>query len=60
LESLASDGKACVIVSSDLEELLETCDAIAVMCEGRLVQTFQRNQFSREKILQASFSEYVA
>lgn len=59
LESLAADGKACVIVSSDLEELFETCDSIAVMCAGRLVETFDRENWSREKIMQASFSGYV-
>ena len=33
-DALAADGKAVVIVSSDLEELLETCDRIAVMSAG--------------------------
>lgn len=60
IESLAKRGKACVIVSSDLEELLETCDSIAVMCDGELVETFHRDQWSREKIMQASFSAYVS
>ncbi|NNJ26252.1 sugar ABC transporter ATP-binding protein [Alienimonas chondri] len=55
LEALAAEGKACVIVSSDLEELFETCDAIAVLCDGRLTGTFQRGEWTREKILQASF-----
>jgi len=59
LESLAVEGKACVIVSSDLEELFETCDAVAVMCDGRLVETFDRENWSREKIMRASFSGYV-
>lgn len=59
LESLAADGKASVIVSSDLEELIETCDAIAVMCNGRLVETFERDEWSHDKIMQASFSGYV-
>jgi ribose transport system ATP-binding protein len=59
LESLAADGKACVIVSSDLDELFETCDSIAVMCNGRLVETFDRANWSQEKIMQASFSGYV-
>jgi len=59
LESLAADGKACVIVSSDLEELFETCDSIAVMCDGRLVETFDRDSWSQEKIMQASFAGYV-
>ncbi len=59
LEALAADGKASVIVSSDLEELIETCDVIAVMCDGRMVATFERGEWSREKIMQASFSGYV-
>ncbi|TWT56388.1 sugar ABC transporter ATP-binding protein [Allorhodopirellula solitaria] len=59
LESLARSGKASVIVSSDLEELFETCDAIAVMCNGRLAATFPRDQWSQEKIMQACFSGYV-
>lgn len=59
LESLAAEGKGMVIVSSDLEELLETCDRIAVMSCGRLVETFSRDQFSREAIMQAAFSGHL-
>ena len=60
LESLAADGKAMVIVSSDLEELLATCDRIAVMSAGHLVATFHRGDWNEEKIMQAAFSKYVA
>ena len=35
IESLAQAGKAIVIVSSDLDELLETCDRIGVISAGR-------------------------
>lgn len=69
LESLAADGKALVIVSSDLEELLETCDRIAVMSAGRMVATFDRQSnanakpgnvepWNQDEIMQASFSGY--
>ncbi|GAA5506156.1 sugar ABC transporter ATP-binding protein [Novipirellula caenicola] len=57
-ETLANQGKAIVIVSSDLEELFETCDRIAVMSAGRMVDTFGRNEWSEEKIMQASFHGY--
>ena len=60
METLSAEGKACVIVSSDLEELTETCDTIAVMCDGRMVETFTRGDWSHEKITQASFAEYVS
>lgn len=59
METLCADNKSCVIVSSDLEELFEICDVIAVMSNGRMVATFERNQWSHEKIMQASFSGYV-
>jgi len=59
LDSLARDGKALVLVSSDLDELLETCDRIAVMSAGRLVATFDRSSWSHDKIMQAAFSGYI-
>ena len=58
-ESLANHGKALVIVSSDLEELLENCDRIAVMSAGHLVATFDRGVWSEDKIMQAAFSGYM-
>ncbi len=58
MQSLAAEGKACVIVSSDLDELIETCDAIAVMCNGRMVATFQRSEWTQDKIMQASFAGF--
>lgn len=58
-ESLASEGKAIVVVSSDLDELLETCDRIAVMSAGKLVATFQRPNWSADRIMQAAFSEHI-
>ena len=59
IESLAADGKAIVIVSSDLEELLETCDRIAVMSAGKLAATFTRGDWSVDRITQAAFSEHI-
>ncbi len=58
-DSLRDDGKAIVIVSSDLDELMETCDRIAVMSAGKLVATFDRSNWSHDKIMQASFSGYL-
>ena len=60
LESLAAEGKGIVIVSSDLEELLQTCDRIAVMSGGRLVATFKSADWSHERLMQAAFSGYMA
>ncbi len=57
-EDLAEDGKALLIVSSDLDELMATCDAILVMSNGQLIQRFERSAWSREEILAAAFRGY--
>jgi ribose transport system ATP-binding protein len=36
IDDLASRGKAVLMVSSYLPELLGVCDRVAVMCRGRL------------------------
>lgn len=48
---LADEGKAIVIVSSEMEEIIGLCDRILVMCEGRIMGELQRAEFTQEKIL---------
>ncbi|MEO1529791.1 MAG: sugar ABC transporter ATP-binding protein [Planctomycetota bacterium] len=59
LRTLAEQGKGMVVVSSDTDELMEICDRIAVMSNGRLVETFARGEWSAERITQACFSGYL-
>lgn len=59
-DELARQGKALVIVSSDLEELFETCDRIGVMSAGRLVSQYKREEWSYDAIMQDSFAGYAA
>jgi ribose transport system ATP-binding protein len=59
LAELSRQGKGLLVVSSDLRELMLICDRIAVMSAGKLVDTFERDQWSQEKILAAAFSGYV-
>jgi ribose transport system ATP-binding protein len=56
---LAERGKALVIVSSDLDELLETCDAIHVLSAGRDAGTFARGAWSRAELMQAAFRNHL-
>ncbi|MEN9868579.1 MAG: hypothetical protein RL748_4169, partial [Pseudomonadota bacterium] len=60
MAELAAQGKALVVVSSDLIELLLLSDRIGVMSAGQLVQTFSREQATQDAILQAAFSGYMA
>ncbi len=55
LDDLARRGKACVVVSSEMEELMSLCDRIAVLSAGRLVRTFERRDWSHERLLAAAF-----
>ncbi len=59
LSRLAAQGKAIVVVSSDLKELLGLCDRIAVMSAGRLAATFSRGAWSRDQIMAAALSGYL-
>jgi ribose transport system ATP-binding protein len=59
LNELAAAGKALVVVSSELPELMALCDRIGVMSDGRLVATFARGRWSQEAIVAAAFSEYA-
>lgn len=59
LNDLAARGKALVVASSDLAELMALCDRIAVMSEGRLVSVFRRGEWTEEAIIAAAFSAYA-
>lgn len=59
LRGLAARGKAVVIVSSELVELMALCDRIAVMSDGRIAAEFLPDEWSQEKITKAAFSSYL-
>jgi len=49
--SLADRGVAIIMISSDMEELLGVSDRVAVMHEGRITGTLERNQFNQEAVM---------
>ncbi len=59
LAELAEKGRAIIFVSSDLKELMAICDRIMVFSAGRIAATFDRGQWSQEKIMSAAFSGYI-
>ena len=55
---LAGEGKAIIMVSSEMPELIGMCDRIYVMHEGELTGELRRGEFSQEDIaLMASLSK---
>ena len=57
LAELAGKGCAIVMASSELPELLNLCDRIVVLREGRLSAVFGREEATQERILEAAAPE---
>ncbi|MBH9423823.1 sugar ABC transporter ATP-binding protein [Pseudomonas aeruginosa] len=58
LAALTRRGKALVVVSSDLRELMLICDRIGVLSAGRMVDTFERDAWTQDALLAAAFAGY--
>ena len=51
MNEMAASGKAIVMISSDMEEILGMSDRIIVLNEGRLAGELNKKQFSQENVL---------
>ena len=51
---LAEQGRAILLISSEMPELLALCDRILVMAEGRLTAELPRAEATQEKIMSAA------
>ena len=52
LRALADQGKAIVMISSELPEILRMSDRIVVMCEGRITGELLAKDATQERIMQ--------
>jgi len=52
MSELAKQGKAIIMVSSEMPEILGMSDRVVVMCEGRLVSEVSRKEATQEKIME--------
>jgi ribose transport system ATP-binding protein len=52
LRGLADQGKAIVMISSELPEILRMSDRIVVMCEGRITGELSAQDASQERVMQ--------
>ena len=53
MNRMVAEGKAVVMISSELPELLGMCDRIYVMNEGRMAAEFTAEEATQEKIMSA-------
>jgi putative multiple sugar transport system ATP-binding protein len=53
INDMVSQGKAVIMISSELPELLGMCDRIYVMNEGKMAGEFSAEEVTQEKIMSA-------
>ena len=51
IQKLADEGKAVIVISSELPEILGICDRVYVMNEGKMVGELDRKDASQESIM---------
>ena len=60
INKLVADGKAVVVISSELPELLGICDRIYTLSEGRITGEFSRAEATPETLMQRMTQEKEA
>ena len=54
---LAEQGKAVIVVSSEMPELLGLCDRIIVLHEGEITGEVRRDSFDQEQLMKWAFAQ---
>ena len=44
------ENKAVIFISHDLDEIMEVCDALTVLRDGKLIRTFSKDEFDADDI----------
>ena len=52
-------NRAMLFISSELHELMTICDTIYIFTDGDIVASFDRNEFSKEKILNLALGRKI-
>ncbi len=45
-------GKSCIVISSELQEIIGLCHRVVVMCDGRITGVVDENNMNEETIMQ--------
>lgn len=59
LQELAAEGRAILVVSSDLEELMGLCQRIIVLSDGRIAGELEGPDYDEATILKYAFQEHL-
>jgi inositol transport system ATP-binding protein len=58
IAQLAGQGRAIIMISSELEEILGLCDRVIVLYHGRITAEFERSAFNQEDIIKAAMGNW--
>lgn len=50
VDKMRSENKAVVFISHDLDEIMNVCDVLTVLRDGKIIVTFEKEEFDEEKI----------
>ena len=50
IHKLRDDNKAVLLISHDLQELMDNCDVLTVLRDGNLVETISKDEFNEDRI----------
>ena len=50
MERMKEEGKAVIFISHDLDEIMEKCDRLTVLRDGRIIRTFTKDEFDADAI----------
>lgn len=56
INELARAGKAVIVISSEMPEIIGTCDRVYVISEGEIAGELQKDQLSQENIMKCIVS----
>lgn len=54
---LVQEGISIIMISSELPEIINMCDRLAIMREGKIVCTLNRDDFDQDRILEYAIEE---
>jgi len=50
IDKMRSENKAVIMISHDLDEIMEICSVVTVLRDGNIIGTLQKEEFDTEKI----------
>jgi putative multiple sugar transport system ATP-binding protein len=57
INDLAKAGKAVIVISSEMGEVIGTCDRLYVINEGRIAGELQKDEMSQERIMECIMAD---